>query len=54
LILWPASDNAQFMRPVTVNTFPTPVLKNGSVRPDQVTYSVRRFDAMITWATKSQ
>jgi len=26
LILWPASDNAQFMRPVIVNRFPTPTL----------------------------
>jgi len=52
--LWSASDNAQFMRPVTVNRFPTPVLKNGSVRPDQDTYSVRRFDAVISRATKSQ
>jgi len=33
LILRPASDNAQFMRPVIVNRFPTPTANAGKNSP---------------------
>jgi len=47
LILWPTSDNAQYMRPVILHWFPTPAVNNG--RHCQSGYSL--FSITVTKET---